>query len=168
MALVNTVTYAISELMPNTERIAAVSGVYNLLATRCKTAKAYCDTVLQFIRSCEDSKSETGERDALLKKIQQYLQSNYHREFSGEEMAEALKVSRSYLSTYYKSKTGMNLSDSIQLYRIQKAMELMKDPDIKISEVGAMVGISSGNTFLRQFKKYTGMSPKDYRSKSRE
>lgn len=168
VALVNTVTYAISELMPNTERIAAVSGVYNLLATGCKTAKAYCDTVLQFIRSCEDSKSETGERDALLKKIQQYLQSNYHREFSGEEMAEALKVSRSYLSTYYKSKTGMNLSDSIQLYRIQKAMELMKDPDIKISEVGAMVGISSGNTFLRQFKKYTGMSPKDYRSKIRE
>ena len=168
VALVNTVTYAISELMPNTERIAAVSGVYNILATRCKTAKAYCDTVLQFIRSCENSRSETGERDALLNKIQQYLQSNYHREFSGEEMAEALKVSRSYLSTYYKNKTGMNLSDSIQLYRIQKAMELMKDPDIKISEVGAMVGISSGNTFLRQFKKYTGMSPKDYRSKSRE
>lgn len=168
VALVNTVTYALSELLPGTERITAVSGVYNSLATRCKTAKDYCDTVLQFIRSCEESNPEPRERDILLKKVQQYLESNYYWEFSGEEMAEALKVSRSYLSTYYKSKTGMNLSDSIQLYRIQKAMELMKDPDIKISEVGTMVGISSGNTFLRQFKKYTGMSPKDYRSKIRE
>ena len=168
MALVNTVTYAVSELMPNTERIPAVGSVYNHLAVRCKTAKDYCDTVLQFIRTCVDGAVEVGERDILLKKVQRYLQENYQREFSGDEMAEALKVSRSYLSSYYKNKTGANLSDSIQLYRIQKAMELMKDPDIKISEVGAMVGISSGNTFLRQFKKYTGMSPKEYRSKCRE
>jgi len=168
VALVNTATYAMSELMPSTERIAAVSGVYNLLITRCKTADDYCDTVTRFIRGCTEGEGDAQERDTLLKKVQLYLQNNYQREFSGEEMAEDLKVSRSYLSSYYKNKTGMNLSDSIQLYRIRKAMELMKDPDIKISEVGAMVGISSGNTFLRQFKKYTGMSPKEYRAKSRE
>ena len=104
--------------------------------------------------------------DLMLQKIQQYLTENYHREFSGEEMAEALWVSRSYLSTYYKSKTGNNLSDSIQLYRVQKALELLKDPSVKVGQVGAMVGIPSSNTFLRQFKKYTGMTPKEYRLKN--
>jgi len=168
VALVNTVTYAMSEQLPNGERLTAVSSVYNRLATQCRTAGDYCGTVLRFIRSCMDGGTEAGDKDILLRKIRQYLHENYRREFTGEEMAEALKVSRSYLSTYYKNKTGANLSDSIQLYRIQKAMELMKDPDIMISEVGAMVGIYSGNTFLRQFKKYTGMSPKEFRSKCRE
>lgn len=168
VALVNTVTYALSEGISNGERLSAASNVYNHLATQCRTAEEYCNTVLRFIRSCKDSCADAGDKDALLRKIQQYLLENYHREFTGEKMAEALKVSRSYLSTYYKNKTGMNLSDSIQLFRIRKAMELMKDPGITISEAGALVGICSGNTFLRQFKKYTGMSPKEYRSKCRE
>ena len=119
-----------------------------------------------FIRATVVSTGEPEQEDPILQKIQQYLTENYHREFSGEEMAEALWVSRSYLSTYYKSKTGNNLSDSIQLYRIQKALELLKDPTVKIGQVGAMVGIPSSNTFLRQFKKYTGMTPKEYRLKN--
>ena len=78
-------------------------------------------------------------------------------------MASALAVSRSYLSSYYKSKTGLNLSDSIQSYRVEKAKELLKEADVKISDIGPLVGIPSSNTFLRQFKKCTGMTPKEFR-----
>lgn len=81
-----------------------------------------------------------------------------------DELAEALHLSKSYLSTYYKSKTGVNLSDRIQYFRIQKAVELLADPSLRISDIGAMTGIHNANTFLRQFKKYTGMTPKEYRT----
>lgn len=79
------------------------------------------------------------------------------------ELAEALHLSKSYLSTYYKSKTGANLSDRIQFFRIQKAVELLADPKLRIGDIGALVGINNVNTFLRQFKKYTGMTPREYR-----
>ena len=166
VAMVNTTSYAVTEVAPGTDKASATSGVYNVLNAKCNTAKDYYDAVASFIRATVVSTGEPVQEDPILQKIQQYLTENYHREFSGEEMAEALWVSRSYLSTYYKSKTGNNLSDSIQLYRIQKALELLKDPTVKIGQVGAMVGIPSSNTFLRQFKKYTGMTPKEYRLKN--
>ena len=87
----------------------------------------------------------------------------YQREFSMDELAEALHLSKSYLSTSYKSKTGANLSDRIQFFRIQKAVELLADPKLLIGDIGALVGINNVNTFLRQFKKYTGMTPREYR-----
>ena len=80
-----------------------------------------------------------------------------------DELSEALHLSKSYLSTYYKSKTGANLSDRIQFFRIQKAVELLADSKLRIGDIGALVGINNVNTFLRQFKKYTGMTPREYR-----
>ena len=167
VALVNTASHAITELVPSAEKIAAASGVYNTLTSRCVAARDYTEAVIGFIRTATAaSDAREPETDQLLKKVEQFLKENYQREFSGEEMANTLWVSRSYLSSYYKSKTGMNLSDSIQMFRIQKAVELLKDPEVKVSELGSLVGIPSPNTFLRQFKKYTGMTPKEYRKQN--
>lgn len=79
---------------------------------------------------------------------------------------EPLGVSRSYLSTHYKNRTGVNLSDSIQLYRVERATELLRDPSVRTGDVGELVGFVGKNTFLRQFKKYTGMTPKEYQTKT--
>ncbi len=166
VALVNTVAYAAAASNADSHKIAAASSVYNTLATRCLTAKDYTQVVSDYIRSVAPAEEQQPEEDLLLSKIRQYLQENYHREFSSEEMAAALHVSRSYLSSYYKNKTGTNLSDSIQQYRIQKATELLRDPEVKISDIGTMVGINSPNTFLRQFRKYTGMTPREYRQQN--
>lgn len=167
VSLVNTASHAIAELVPNADKIAVGSGVYNTITSRCVAARDYIEAVTGFIRTATAaSDAREPEADQLLKKVEQFLKDNYQREFSGEEMANALWVSRSYLSSYYKSRTGMNLSDSIQMFRIQKAVELLKDPEVKVSELGVMVGIPSPNTFLRQFKKYTGMTPKEYRKQN--
>ncbi len=172
VSIVNAAAYAMTEIAPGAEKIAAASGVYSTLTTRCITIWDYIDTVTGFIRSAAatgDVREQSEvEDDDLLGRIQQYLRKNYQKDLSGEQIAEALWVSRSYLSSYYKSKTGMNLSDSIQLFRIQKATELLKDPQIRVGDVGALVGISSQNTFLRQFKKYTGLTPREYRLRELE
>ena len=80
-----------------------------------------------------------------------------------DELSEALHLSKSYLSTYYKNKTGANLSDRIQFFRIQKAVELLADPKLRIGDIGALVGSNNGISFLRQFKNNTGMTPREYR-----
>lgn len=165
VALVNTAAHATTKLNESADKIAAASGVYNAIISRCGTAKEYRQTVTDFIRSMGASRQPVAESDPMLDRVRQYLQENYQREFSGEEMAAALHVSRSYLSTYYKSKTGINLSESIQIFRMQKAVELLREPDIRIGDVGPLVGIPSSNTFLRWFKKYTGMTPNEYRGK---
>lgn len=161
VALVNTAAYAASA---GDQKIAAASVVYNTLATQCQTMDDYVEAVAGYIRAMEHTQQPAvADEEQLLGRVHQYLQENYHKEFSVEEMASALWVSRSYLSSYYKSKTGKNISDAIQSYRIEKAKDLLKDPEVKIGDVGAMVGIPSPNTFLRQFRKYTDMTPKEYR-----
>ncbi len=163
MAIVNTLSYSRKEQVG--KHLTAAGDVYQSLTSSCGTAEEYCLTVNEFIRESMKQEAKGQEQDPLLQKIHQFLEENYQREFSSEEMADALYVSRSYLSTFYKTKTGENLSDSIQFYRIRKAEELLKDPKNKISDIGSMVGISSNSTFLRQFKKYTGMTPNEYRRK---
>lgn len=165
VALVNTAAQAVTKLSKNADKIAAASGVYNVITSRCNTAEEYCKSVTDFIYSVSDGEGLIPRKDPLLAKVNRYLQENYSREFSSEEMAEDLGVSRSHLSTYYKNKTGINLNESVQIFRMQKAVELLQDPDIRIGDVGVMVGIPSSNTFLRWFKKHTGMTPNEYRAK---
>lgn len=165
VALVNTAAHAATRLKESADKIAAASGVYNVITTRCASAAEYVQTVTDFIRSMGGGEQPENENDVLLNNVRRYLQENYQKEFSGEDLAEALHISRSYLSTYYKSKTGINLSESIQIFRMQKAVELLQDPAVRVGDVGAMVGIPSSNTFLRWFKKYTGMTPNEYRNK---
>lgn len=165
VALVNTAAQAVTKLSKNADKIAAASGVYNVITSRCNTAQEYSKSVMDFIYSVSDGDGLIPKEDPLLAKVNRYLQENYSREFSGEEMAEDLGVSRSHLSTYYKNKTGINLNESVQIFRMQKAVELLQDPDIRIGDVGVMVGIPSSNTFLRWFKKHTGMTPNEYRAK---
>lgn len=137
--------------------------VYNELP-QCDTTQDYRELISGFVRSCAVYAAlKPRTEEPVLEGVQAFLEKNYQREFSMDELAQALNLSKSYLSTYYKSKTGTNLSDRIQFFRIQKAVELLADPKLRVVDIGAMVGISNVNTFLRQFKKYTGMTPKEYR-----
>lgn len=163
VALVNTVALGAEKSIGGNEMVMATGSVLSALMTKCDCPREYRETVLEFVRQCAGGGSCGEERDYLLSQVAQYLQCHYSRDFSIEEMAEALGLSRSYLSSYYKAKTGSNLSDTISLYRVEKAMELLRQPGLKTADVGIMVGFASESTFQRQFKKCTGMTPREYR-----
>lgn len=165
VAIVNTVASGAEERHGGKAMIDSAGSVLNTLVTKCDSPAEYRKVITGFIRRISTPEQEPEPRDLLLSRVEQYLEENYSREFSGEEMADALNISRSYLSTYYKSKTGMNLSDSIQQFRVKKAMALLRDRKMRVSDVYISVGFVSESTFQRQFKKYTGMTPKEYRSK---
>jgi YesN/AraC family two-component response regulator len=139
------------------------SGVINDLPC-CDTQENYIKVMTTFVeQAAQYATHHTQVKDIVIEGLHTFLEKNYQREFSMEELSDTLHLSKSYLSTYYKGKTGNNLSDSIQFFRIQKAIDLLADKNLRIGDVGIMVGISNINTFLRQFKKYTGMTPKEYR-----
>ena len=58
----------------------------------------------------------------------------------------------------------MNLFDDILKNRIEKAKELISSTKMKVYEVSEMVGFEDTGYFSRVFKKYTGISPKEYKN----
>ncbi len=81
--------------------------------------------------------------------------------------AEALNVNASYLSSLFKKETGTTLTDYVNRKRVEHAIYLLGATDIPISAVAQRCGIQDDNYFTKIFKKYTSITPKQYRHERR-
>jgi hypothetical protein len=86
-----------------------------------------------------------------------------------KEIAQTLKVHPTYLSREF-SKYFENLSfgDYIRKLRIEKSIEMMKEPKYSLTEIAYLTGFSDQSHFNRVFKQHTGQSPSAYRKSIRK
>ena len=80
------------------------------------------------------------------------------------DVAAHVELNPSYFSNLFKAEMGMNFSEYLMKIRMEKAMQLLRNPKIRIYEIGSMVGYEDAVSFGRAFKKFVGMSPKEYRN----
>ena len=96
----------------------------------------------------------------------QYMEENYSKStLSLEDTSSAAGLSSARFSTAFKSETGKSFTDWLLKLRMEKAKELMKDPNRKIYEIAAMTGYENIPYFSTAFKKYMGCSPSEYRGR---
>ena len=95
--------------------------------------------------------------------MMQYVEENYYKDIDIIEVAGFAGISFKYASRLFKEKVGQNFSDYVNLVRVKKAKELLKNTDIKVEEVFRKVGFYSRATFFRVFKKLKKITPKQYR-----
>jgi AraC-like DNA-binding protein len=101
--------------------------------------------------------------DRIVDFVTGYVENHYATEISLSEIADKLRVTNRYLSTYFKEKTGINFIDYLHELRIQKAKELLTETNLKIQEVTERVGYQNTNSFIRLFKKHSGLTPGEFR-----
>lgn len=82
---------------------------------------------------------------------------------SSESIADALAISRSYLSRLFSQEMHIPISEYISRVRIQKACTMLFDASLSLTQIAQEVGYADLHTFLRNFKKYTGMTPTQYK-----
>ncbi|HJA31696.1 MAG TPA: response regulator [Candidatus Eisenbergiella pullicola] len=118
------------------------------------------------IPKISDKKSITAKDQMIVEKIRRIIAADYgDPELKVNDMADHLCYTSAYLCMVYKKVTGMTINDSLNLYRIGKSRQLLKDSSLKMAEIAAKVGYSNENYFSKVFKKYEGISPKEYRTK---
>ncbi len=83
-----------------------------------------------------------------------------------EEVAVFVGLSPTYLSKYFKDKTGKNYKEFLVELRMNKAKEMLSDVRNKIYEISQSTGYTSPQNFTRAFKAYFGYSPSEFRSVS--
>lgn len=91
------------------------------------------------------------------------LQSN--DEVSLGQVANLVNVSANYFSELFRKTTGIRFVDYVARVRVEKAKNLLLNPQARISEVAFDVGFKSLSQFNRAFRKFAGEAPKEYRAR---
>lgn len=78
--------------------------------------------------------------------------------------AQSLGVSEGHLMRLFKSETGVGINTYLTRLRIRKAMDLLKDVQVRVNEAASLVGYQDIAYFSNTFKKLAGVSPSDYQA----
>lgn len=122
------------------------------------------DEIVQSSRT----KIESGNkrlRDFYIKEAMGFIDQNYQRDVSVEEIAAASGLNRSYFGKLFKETMGFSPQQYLIQYRMTKAAELLKGSRIPVGEVARSVGHENQLHFSRAFKNTYSISPSQYRAK---
>ena len=100
----------------------------------------------------------------LINQATAYMQKHYAEKLTLQEVADACYVSQWHLSKLMNRHTGKSFYDILNSLRIRAAKELLKDPGLRISDIGEKVGYADTAHFAKVFKKTVGMSANEYRN----
>ncbi len=110
-------------------------------------------------------KSRQALGDKYFNKIINYIDSHYRdNDLSLELLAEKVDISVSYISAILKKEKNTTFVKYLTTLRMEKAKELLKNPNNKIVDIAESIGFSEPYYFSHSFKKYQGVSPKEYRN----
>ncbi len=124
-----------------------------------------------FIRICEniilitgrDKSAAAREVRPEIKKALEYIEKNYMKDISLQEISDHSNLSRTYFCNLFKQEAGENFIEYLSKFRIEKAKILLKNPKMKIYEVGTACGFDNYRYFTKLFREMAGISPGEYR-----
>lgn len=138
--------------------------IQNMMRTRRRMLDKYAKSL-----EVEPEKITFNAMDeALLKRAMTIVEKNMDNiEFSTDEFAREMNMSRSNLHLKLKAITGESTIDFIRKIRFNEAAKLLKDGRYTVAEVSTMVGFNTPSYFATSFKKYFGCLPTEYIKKSK-
>ena len=100
----------------------------------------------------------------VIAKAKKYIEEHQTEEISLSAVAKAVNTSSFYFCKLFRKVTGINFTDYVARLRIERAKNLLLNPNLRISEIAFEVGFQSLTHFNRVFKRILGESPTEYRS----
>ena len=93
-----------------------------------------------------------------------YIQQNQTEEISLWQVAQVVNTSPYYFCKLFKRSTGLSFTHYLSRLRIEKAKNLLLNPNLRVSEIAYEIGFQSLTHFNRVFKHIVGYSPTKYRA----
>lgn len=127
------------------------------------------EIVLFFTEQFEVIMSSIGNstRDSVLDDILHYINHNYTKNITLENIAPLFGYNSSYLGKIFSKKVGENFNSYVDHIRIEHSKELLLNDSSKVYVIAEKVGYRSVDYFHIKFKKYVGQSPAEFRKKNK-
>ncbi|WP_026495492.1 response regulator transcription factor [Butyrivibrio sp. WCD3002] len=119
-----------------------------------------CTNIIEIMEN-QDNES------VIVARISQYVEEHFREQIGRDEIAEQLHYSKNYLSRIFSSRLGISVREYINGYRIEEAKRILLTTDVPVGDIALDVGFDSMTYFSTIFKKVTGETPSQYRSKKR-
>jgi ligand-binding sensor domain-containing protein/signal transduction histidine kinase/DNA-binding response OmpR family regulator len=136
--------------------------IFNLIETRKKIISKFVEEIKPNPKNYSHNLLDEKFMQKALEIVEKNI-SNF--EFSAEDFAEQIGMSRSNLHIKLKALTNQSATEFIRIIRLKKAIQLLSSYQHNISEVSYMVGFNSISYFNRCFKQQFGVTPSDYLNK---
>ncbi|MCI8622529.1 MAG: response regulator [Provencibacterium sp.] len=94
-----------------------------------------------------------------------FIQKHYREHLTIQKIADTVYLSANYFCILFREVTGMTVYNYLFTVRMEKAKELLCQSAYKLYDVSVEVGYENPSYFSRQFKKYTGLTPSEYRNR---
>lgn len=126
--------------------------------------------LLLFAREYKSVSSEQASHDAYRKHMEavkssvRYIDTHYAEKLTLEDVCRRSMISKTYFCYLFKMLTGCTFVEYLVRLRIANAKELLKQPELSITQAAFEVGFNDCSHFTRTFKKIVGLSPRAYRT----
>lgn len=114
----------------------------------------------------DERKPAAASREGYIRKSIEFIESSYSQKISVLEIARFVGLDRTYLSGLFKERFGVSLQAFLLEYRMNRAAELLQNPELSVSDVSRSVGYTDPFLFSKMFKKMIGQAPALFREKS--
>jgi two-component system response regulator YesN len=111
----------------------------------------------------EGTNNEAFDYYMRLRKLKDYVQERLNEKISLKTAADIAAFERTYFSFFFHQKTGIRFADWLRRIRIGRAISLAKQADYSVAELSWAVGFKEVRTFQRAFKKYTNLTPLQFK-----
>lgn len=144
--------------------VSAMNISYNELAymNRVDDFKTWIENLVGTVFN-ELSKHEDIMPNRLIKYVLDYSMENYNKDVSLKRLSIDLGVNTSYLGQLFKKEMNQTYVEFMNNYRVNKAIELLRDSNLKVYEISKAVGFTNYQYFHKIFKKYSGKTSSEYR-----
>ena len=122
---------------------------------------SFRELMKQYFERVKEEKKNTSQLPIRLAK--QYINQNFSKPITLEEVAEAISLSPTYLSTLFKKEIGIGFSEYLISCRMEEAKKLLKTTDLSVNLIAEEVGYSDAKYFSKTFGKVVGLKPSEYR-----
>lgn len=121
---------------------------------------AYCNGLIKMTSFNELTLSS---KRRVVQNILLFIDEHFHEDCSLKTISQSLQYDYAYLSKAFYQYTKLTFTEYLNRYRVAQAAEQLKQTDLSVSEIASICGFSNLRTFNRNFKRYTQVSPSEYR-----